>query len=286
MRIFQVYTEGFNKAMRLPKTVVLLWAISLVGTIFVVAPLERNIGHILDGYLVSELLYDGEDAVAYADIVHAILPTLSSFSISFFLVGAIIFLLNTFITAGLFRVLAGKWKKKYKTGTFLKGADRGFPSFLFVSVATGLIMFLLIIILLLTPLFVVLVNGAGNRFLDLILYCGLLILFLITPVVLLTADYARVIITSDKWTGPSRAVVDGFSLVRTDFMKKWLIMAVWVAVYVVISYITMKIAPYSQASTGFGILLLLIVSQLFVFLNIWLKVIRYGTITALWENSK
>ena len=285
MKIVPVYSEGSLKSIRVLKTVVLLWVISLVGSILVVAPLERNIGLILDGSLAAELLYDGDDAVAYADILHAILPALSSFSISFFLVGAIIFLLNTFITSGLFRVLAGKWKKRYKTGIFLKGADRGFPSFLFVSVATGLIMSLLITFLLLAPLVFAFVNGAGSRTLDLILYCGLLLLFMITPVVLLTADYARVIITSDKWMRPFTAMVDGFRLVRTDFMKKWLIMAVWVAVYVVISYITMKIAPYSKASTG-AVLMLLIISQLFVFLNTWLKVIRYGTITALWENSK
>lgn len=285
MKIIPVYTEGFLKAMRLPKTVVLLWIISLVGSILVVAPLERNIGIILDGSLVAELLYDGEDAVAYSDILHAILPALSSFSISFFIVGVIIFLLNTFITAGLFRVLTGKWRKRYKTGIFLKGADRGFPSFLFVSVASGFIISLLIIILLLIPFLFAFVNGAGTRALDIILYCGLLLLFLLTPVVLLTADYARVIITSDKWTRPFTAIVDGFSLLRTNFMKKWLIMAIMLTLYLIISYITMKIAPYSQSSTG-AILILLIISQIFVFINTWLKIIRYGIVMALWENTQ
>jgi len=285
MKIVSVYTGGFLKSMRVMKTIVLLWVISLVGSILVVAPLERNIGLILDGSLAAELLYDGDDAVAYADILHAILPALSSFSISFFLVGAIVFLLNTFITSGLFRVLAGNWKKRYKPATFLKGADRGFPSFLFVSVATALIMSLLIIFLLLVPLVFAFVNGVGSRTPGLILYGGLLLLSLITPVVLLTADYARVIITSDKWIRPFAAMVDGFRLVRRDFTKKWLVMAAWLAVYVISTYITMKIAPYSRTSTGV-ILLLLIFSQMFVFLSTWLKVIRYGTVTAMWENSK
>lgn len=286
MKILTAFSEGLSKSMRLPKIIVLLWVISLVGSLFVLAPLERNIGEILDGYLVSELLYDGEDAVAYKDILHAILPTLSLFSFSFFLVGAIVFLLKTFITAGLFRVLMGNWLKRYKTGTLLKGADRGFPSFLFVSVATGLILFLLIIILLLIPMLVAYINGAGSRLLDLILYCGLLLLFLTAPVVLLIADYARVIITADKLIGPYRALVDGFRLVRSDLMKNWLIMAVFLAVSLIFIYIAMKISPYSQASSGIRIIVLLFLSQLFTFLNIWIKIVRYGTITALYENSK
>jgi hypothetical protein len=285
MKILAAYSEGFSKSRRLPKIIVLLWAISLVGSLFVVAPLERNIGAVLDGYLVSELLYEGEDAVAYADILRAVLPTLSLFSFSFLLVGAIVFLLNTFITAGLYRVLAGNWKKRYKTGTLLKGADRGFPSFLFISVVAGIVISLLIVILLLLPQLVVWLTGTGGRLPDFIFYSGLLILFLTAPIVMLTADYARVIITSDKWAGPYRAMVDGFRLVRSDLMKNWLIMAVFLAVSIILFYVAMRIAPDSNALSGIGIMILLILSQLLTLLNIWLKVVRYGTITALYENG-
>jgi hypothetical protein len=286
MSIFAVYYNGFRKSVRSIRTIVLLWIVSLAGSLLVVAPLERNIERLLDGSIGPELLYDGFDIDIFADIMHAITPALASFSITFFLVSAIIFLVNTFLTAGLFRVIAGSWKKPYKSSTFLKGADRGFGGFLFVAIAAAVMIFIMFIIVFLLPLVIAVVAGAGYTFLMLAGTLLAVLLFMLIPVVLLTADWARVFLTADKHLGPYRALIDGFGSLRRRFLRNWLMMFIILAISILVGVFSMRIVTYSKLSSGAGLILLLLVSQLFVFLKIWIKVIRYGSVTAMAESDK
>ncbi|MBE0674062.1 MAG: hypothetical protein IH591_05325 [Bacteroidales bacterium] len=286
MSIFTFYSDGFRKSVRSMRTIVLLWVVSLAGSLLVVAPFERNIGKLLDGSIGPELMYDGFNIDIFADIMHAVLPAMASFSISFFLVTAIIFVVNTFITAGLFRILAGNWKKPYKRNTFLKGADRGFGGFLFVAIATVLIIIILFLLIFVLPMVIAGLAGAGYSLMVVFGVVLATIMVAVIPLVLLIADYARVLLTNDKYLGPFRAMIDALRLIRKGLFRNWLIMLIILASSAVIGFISVRIVTYSTLRSGMGLFLLLILSQLFVFLRTWIKVIRYGTVTSLYESGK
>jgi len=262
----------------------LLWIISLAGSLLIVAPLERNLGRLLDGSMASELLYDGFDIDVFADIMYAVMPAIASFSISFFLVTLLVFLANTFVTAGLFRILAGSWKKPYKWKTFFLGADRGFLGFLFIAIIAGVSIILLLLILAGIPLAIAFAAGAGYTLVVIIGSVAAFLLILALPVVLLTADYARVMLTADKYLGPWKAIVRGFKKVGKRLWKAWVAMIIILIVSALVGFIAWKFTLPSQAVTGGGLFLLLIISQLFIFLKVWIKVIRYGTVTAMEER--
>lgn len=287
MSIIALYRNGFRKSVRSFRPIVLLWIVSLAGSLLVVAPLESNIGKLLDGTLVSELLYDGFNIDVFADIMNAVLPALASFSVTFFLVAAIMFLANTFITAGLYRTLAGNWKKPFKRRVFLRGADRGFGSFLFIALAAGLVIFILALILVVIPLAILAAIGVSWPAMLYTGYAAGFIVILCIPAVLLVADYARAMITADKYLSPFRAITGASrSVARRRFMKAWTAVMIIIVLSVVVGYVSTRLIVYSNVTGRLGIFLLLIVSQLFVFLKTWLKVFRYGTVVALFETSK
>ncbi|MBM3421168.1 MAG: hypothetical protein FJY11_08540 [Bacteroidetes bacterium] len=287
MSLLSLYRAGFRKSVRSFRPIVLLWIISLAGSLLVVAPLERNIGSILDGTLASELLYDGFDIDVFADIMHAIMPALAAFSITFLLVTAILFLANTFITAGLYRILAGNWKKPYRRRIFLRGADRGFGGFLFVALATGALIVITVLLIVIVP--AVILTAAGATF-QVIRYTGLATGFLVIlalPVFLLTADYARAMLTADKYLSPFRAMTGAArSIMKRKFFRLWIAMMLIILFSALAGFAGMKLVVYSKASAGAGLFVLLIVSQLFVFLKSWIRVFRYGTVTAIFESVK
>lgn len=284
MKLISLYQDGFRKSVRSLRSIVLLWIISLAGSLLIVAPLERNLGRLLDGSMASELLYDEFDIDVFADIMHAVIPALASFSISLFLIAVIVFLANTFVTAGLFRILAGSWKKTYKWKTFLLGADRGFGGFLFIAITTGVCIALLILILAGVPLVIAFAAGATYTQIVIIGSVAALLLILIVPVVLLTADFARVLLTADKYLGPWKAITGGFRKVRKRLWSAWVAMIIILLVSALISFIAWKLTINSKAATGAGLLMLLLFSQLFIFLKAWIRVFRYGTVTAMRER--
>ncbi len=284
MKLLSIYCEGYRKSVRSFRTIILLWIISLAGSILIVAPLERNLGRLLDGSMASELLYDGFNIDVFADIMHAVMPALASFSISFLLVTVMVFLANTFVTAGLFRILAGSWKKPYKWKTFLMGADRGFTGFLFIAILAAVALILLVLIFAGLPLGAAIAAGAGYTLLVVVGSLAAIVLILTMPVVLLTADYARALLTADKYLGPWKALTKGFRKVRKRFWPAWLVMILLLLLSLLAGFIAWKYTLQSKAATGGGLLLLLLVSQLFVFLKIWIKVLRYGTVTAMREK--
>jgi hypothetical protein len=284
MKFLSIYSDGFRKSVRSLRSIVLLWIISLAGSLLIVAPLERNIGRLLDGSMASELLYDGFNIDVFADIMYAVMPAMASFSISFILVTLLVFLANTFVTAGLFRVLAGSWKKPYKWKTFFLGADRGFLGFLFIAIIAGVSILLLLLIFAVAPLAIAFAAGAGYTLVVIIGSVAAFILILALPLVLLTADYARAMLTADKYLGSWKAIVKGFRKVRKRLWKAWVTMIIILIVSALVGFIAWKFTINNKAATGGGLLLLLIVSQLFVFLKVWIKVFRYGTVTAMKER--
>ncbi|MFO7575002.1 MAG: hypothetical protein R6W67_07575 [Bacteroidales bacterium] len=284
MKSLSVYYDGYLKSVRSFRSIVLLWIISLAGSMLIVAPLERNIGRLLDGSMASELLYDGFNIDVFADLMYAVMPAMASFSISFILVTVIVFLANTFVTAGLFRILAGSRKKQYKWKTFLMGADRGFTGFLFVAIIAGVSIVLLLLILAGVPLAIASAAGAGYTLIVIIVTVAALLFIFALPVVLLTADYARAMLTADKYLGPWKAITRGFRKVRKRLWKAWVAMIIILLVSALVGFAAWKFTLPGKAVTGGGLFLLLIISQLFVFLKVWIKVIRYGTVTAMKER--
>lgn len=284
MKFLSVFIDGYRKSIRSMRSIVLLWIISFSGSLLIVTPLERNIGLLLDGSLASELLYDEFDIDVIADIMYSVIPALTSFSISFLLVTIIMFLANTFITAGLFRILAGSWKKPYKWKTFMLGADRAFAGFLFIAIAAGVSIALLLMIFAGVPLGIAFAAGASYSTIVAILSVSVLLIVLTLPVILLTADYARAMLTADKYLTPWKALTGGFRKVRKRLRLAWVAMIIILLVSALVSFVAWKLTVHSKAATGGGLLLLLLASQLFVFLKAWIKVFRYGTVTAMKEG--
>lgn len=263
---------------------ILLWLLSVASLLFIVVPAEKNAGIILDGSLLPELYNDEYDIDAVIAIFKAVIPSLTSLIISLLLIGTIIFLTNTFLTAGLFRILAGRQGKPYSRKIFMMGADRGFGAFLFVALSVALILFLLILIVLIIPQAVIFFNEVACPYNRIIQITCLALLLLLLPVGLLLADYSRVLITGNKWLKPVRALTYAVKCLKGKFVTGYIIVASCALVSCFSGIAGLALFFYARTGGRSGMLCMLAFSMALLFFRVWVRTVRFGAVSALHES--
>ena len=113
---------------------------------------------------------------------------------------------------------------------------------------------------------------------------GLTAFAIVLPFILLVADFARVNLVADKWESPVGSIKNGIRLLTGRLLPLWLTMFVIIVVTATFSFLITRIVFNSEADSRLSILMLMILSQVLLFIKVWLKVIRYGIMTAIYEE--
>jgi len=112
-----------------------------------------------------------------------------------------------------------------------------------------------------------------------------LISIVVIPVMLLVADYARAWQVSYERPAGFKAIGFGFSETFSKFWSSYPMMLVILIVQILFICIVFSIIPGWRPLSGTGIFLLFLLSQILFFIRIFLKVWRYGSVTALMEQN-
>lgn len=105
------------------------------------------------------------------------------------------------------------------------------------------------------------------------------------PLLLIAADYARAKKASDENFTWSRSLGFGFSETFKKFWSSYLMMLLIVLCQVILGILIIAILPGWEPVKGGGVFLLLIVSQLLLYARLLLKTWRYGSFTAMMEET-
>lgn len=283
MELSTLYKAGFSKSYRALSTVAILWALSLVGTIILVSPVQRQFIAILGDSMITEMMYVESGFDLTTDLIIPLSNAFVSFSTSFFIVGILVFLAGIFVTAGIFRVLYSR-RRPFRKGLFIKGADRGFVGYLVIALISGFVTGFLFALIVLVPLIIAFIMGAGEAGLIVTAVAGLTAFAIVLPFILLVADFARVNLVADKWESPVGSIKNGIRLLTGRLLPLWLTMFVIIVVTATFSFLITRIVFNSEADSRLSILMLMILSQVLLFIKVWLKVIRYGIMTAIYEE--
>jgi len=284
MKLLSSYKAGLKKSLRALSTVFILWAISFIGTIILVNPIQREFINILGDSMITEMMYVESGFDLTTDLIEPLASAVISFSTSFLIIGILVFLAGIFVTAGIFRVLYSR-RKPFRKGLFFKGADRGFVGYLIIALISGLVSGFLFLLLILVPFVIAFIMGAGETGLIITGIAGLFVYALVLPFILLVADFARVNLVADKWEGPAGALKNGIKLTFSRLKPLWLTMFIIILLTGLFSWLITKIVLNSETNTGLSILMLMLLSQILLFIKCWLKVIRYGIMTAIYEEE-
>jgi hypothetical protein len=225
----------------------------------------------LGNSMITELLYDGINIDVLTDLGPGLRTLLASFSAGFSFVIFITFIMNAFISGGVFAMLNSEENPTARM--FFEGGASNFWSFIIITMICTIIIIVMTILLFFIPLSIM--SGAESPqdgfVLKTIRLLALVVIFLI-PVIVLVADNARAWQVTRGARAGFRALGNGFRLTFRNFFSSYLMIILLLAVQIFYTWAVFRILSGSSPVTGGGIFLLFIFSQVLFVIRLFLKV--------------
>ncbi len=285
MRLFKALTDGASGALKMWKGIVTVWFfLFLLAAVFVM-PLRGVLNIGFGDSMVVERLADGIDVEVFADLGTLLSGIVSFFFSGLFLVILAGFLLNIFFAGGFFSRLKQS-AGEFRISDFFRESARNFWSYLVITILVDLMIISLAVLIVIIPVSVVIQANPGTE--DSGYKAGLIcagIFLLLLPLLILVADYARAWQASEEKPACFKAIGRGFSITFRTILRSWPMMVMLLIVQALFVILILYLIPAAKPSSGWGVFLLFWLSQGFFILKLLLKVWRYGSVTALMEQS-
>jgi hypothetical protein len=266
------------------KGVLAIWLSTLLLVSLVAIPMKSSINTVLGLSMITEKLKNGINLDILADFGTKLSTIFSAVFSGISLLVLSGFLLNIFFNGGLFTTLRNG-EEKYSSAQFFRSAGTRFWSFLLI---TGIMSIMVLLLLLIIFSIALGIAGPpesapeGARF-KAVIIGGVISVFLL-PIFLLVVDYARVWqVTSSKSAG-FKAIGIGFRQTFKHFISSYPVMLINMLIQALFGGFVLKFISGFGPQTGIGIFLLFLISQFLFILRISLRVWRYGSVTAMYEN--
>jgi hypothetical protein len=283
MKIIIAIRTAALRSIKVWKGVLIVWLLSLLMAAMVVIPMKRAFNSAIGSSMITEKLSEGINIEVFTDMGATLQSLVSYFSAGLFMSVLVSFLINSFLTGGLFDSLKGT-SGKFSLSEFFRTSAKNFLSFLIILLIIsliGLILFFLTFVLPLSVANQAEVHAEGVLFKTGV--TGISVYLLLMAVLLLVADYARAWHVAYESKGGFTALGFGFSKTFRTFFSSYPLMIIMLILQVSYLYIVLKIIPGITPASGWGVFYLFLLSQFMFFIKIVLKVLRYGSVTALME---
>jgi hypothetical protein len=285
LKILQALKTGFFRTVKTWKVIIIFWTISYLTVSLLVVPLKASLKSALGNSMITEKLVKGIDIDVLGDLganLHSMASFLSSGIIMLFLTAVF---LNIFITGGLF----GSVKKDSAgllTENFFRASAKNFWSYLIITLMLYFIIIALIIILVVIPVSVASTaeSSPEGMVFRILVVCMSVFVFAMLLLVLV-ADYSRAWQASQVQNDAFGALGFGFRQTFRTFAASFPMMLILILFQAIVVWVVIKVTGSIIPSKEGGVFLLFIISQLLFFLKLFLKVLRYGSVTALMEQD-
>jgi hypothetical protein len=276
MKILFSLKTGLFRTAGAWKGILIVWIVSVLMAWMVAYPLKGALTMAFGSSMITERLQPTIDIEVISEPGTALAIILSSLGAGFIIFILTGFLVNVFLSGGLFGSVS-VFKRE-----FWSSCGKNFWSFLVIMLITGIVSFLVLSFVITIPLLINSLGGPATESQTIrSVKTALFIFILILPVFLLWADFARAWqVRSD---GPRSLAALGFGLSRTfrTFLNSWIMMIFLLAVQGLYWFAVLKLLsalPLEAGGTAFFIL-----AQLLVIIRILLKVYRYACVTSMME---
>lgn len=284
MKISGSLKSGLFRSLKSWKGVMIIWLCFLILVAVIAVPLRNSINSAFGTSMITEQLSGGLNLMTFTDLGPVLKSLVSFISGSFLFLLFIGFILNAFLTGGLFTALR-QVSGKFSPSEFFADCAKNFRSFLIISfIITIIIIFLCGVIILIAMLIGSASETMPEKGISIAAISSIVLFTFLIPVLLLVADYSRAWKVSNTPGSAFRALGFGFRQTFGRFWSSYATMLILVLVQVLFGLIIIHILPSWKPETGIGILLLFIVSQLLIYARVLLKTWRYASITSLMEH--
>jgi hypothetical protein len=283
MKMLKALGSGTLRSVKAYKGVIVIWFIYMILVSMLTMQTKGALKTGFGNSMFTEMLKDGINIEVFSDLDARFNSLFSSFSTGLLLVVFVSILVNAFLSGGLFNSLKGS-TGNFTVSEFFRSSARYFRSFLGVTVLISLMLIFLGILLIGLPFGIAFGGDSGHnasRFI--MIFTGVIIYLIAVIILLLVADYSRArLVTAEK---PScfKALGFGFSTTFRFFLSSFPMMLLLLIILMLFAWSMLRLIGIWNPDTGAGALLLFIVSQILFFCKLLLKAWRYGSVTALME---
>jgi hypothetical protein len=281
MKVFASLKSGMSGSFRVRKGVFIVWLFTIILVSLVAFPMKSALKAGFGDSMITEKLVKGIDVEVIADLGSIFTSLMSYFSTGLLILLFTGFLINSFITGGLFDSLKES-KTSFSTGEFFLSSSRNFLSFLVISLLICSIILIMLILIVVVPVSVVAqseIASEGSVFKTFLITA--FIFFPVMTILFLVADYARAWQVSNERNACFRALGFGFRQTFRTFFSSFFLMLVLLIVQILFGCLVLIILSGMKPQTGGGIFLLFLISQFLFIIRIFLKIWRYGSVTRL-----
>jgi hypothetical protein len=285
MKIILAIKSGFSRSLRVWKGILIFWVISFLTVSLLVIPLRASLKSALGDSMITEKLVKGINIDVLGDLGSNLHSMISSLSAGIIMISLAAVLINIFITGGLFDSVKNG-SVKFLSENFFKASAKNFWPFMIITFMLYLIILVLTILVVVIP--VTLASNSesapeGMAFRILVVCLSLFMLAM--SAILLVADYARAWQTSQNQNDGFKALGFGFSQTFRTFFSSFPLILIMLVLQAVVVWFVAKVIAGIIPSKGMGVIMLFFISQLLFFLKLFLKVLRYGSVTSLMEQN-
>lgn len=283
MKVFNSLKAGIIRSVKSWKAAVIVWLVSLILVSVVAIPLKTALLEGLGKSTITEKLRDGINIEVFADLGANLGSFSSYFSSGLFMALLVGYVINVFFAGGLFNGIK-ELSVNLSSGDFFRASAKNFWSFLCISLVISLITLLLAILIIVIPI-VIVSQAEGSSDVSVFrtfVFLSSFFLFVLI-LILLVADYARAWQVLHEKNACFKALGFGFSHTFRTFFSSYPLMLIILTFQALYGWLILSILPGIKPVSGFGIILLFLISQLFFLIKILLKTWRYGSVTRMME---
>jgi hypothetical protein len=283
MKAFKALKSGWNRSGQAWKGVIILWFISLALFSVLALPMKSVMKAGLGDSTITEKLLSGLDPEVMGDLGGYFSSLTHFFTSGLLIVFLIWFILNSFISGGLFNSVRRN-ANKFSTGEFFKSSASNFGSFLLISFLTELILIVFFALLIGIPVGNI---GSGDnpdesvQWIVLFICTGVFIFLL--QILMLVTDYARAWQVLNNRSACFRALGFGFVSTFRRFLSSFPMMFLIWAINMLFLVFVFRTIGSLKPVTGIGVAGLFILSQAMFIIRLYFKLWRYASVTSLME---
>lgn len=286
MIIFGSIKSGLYRSLKSWKAILVIWLAFLVIIAGLVLPLRNSLNSAFGSSMISENLADGFDIMAFTDLGPVLRSLTSYLTGGFVFICITAFVINAFLTGGLFHSI-GKREGGFLSSEFFSASAKHFWSFLIISILITLFIIFLTGFLILIDVIVAGVSGSlAEKSIFLIMIITVLVLIFLLPVLLLVADYSRAWKVINGNSSAFRALRFGFSETFKRFRKSYLLMFIILLIQTLFGYLVLSVIPLWKPQSSAGLFIFFLVSQGFFILRLFIKSWRYASVTTFMEQNR
>ena len=283
MKIILAIKSGIARTIPAWKPVLITWVISLILSWMIVVPVKAGFKAVLGKSMITEKLMNGLNIDVLGDLGANLHSMLSSMVSGLMILSLAAIVTGVFLAGGLFDSVKQGYEK-FNPGSFFMACARNFWSFFIIMIIVYLIIVVFILAVVVLPVSIASNSVSAPEGITFRVARISLAAFIAgSAIFFLVADYARAWQARQPVNRAFRALGNGFSHTFGSFLSSFPLMIIMLLLQALILWCAYKLMTGYTPSSGGGVLLLFIVSQLIFIVRIFFKVLRYASLTSLLE---